>query len=422
MIELLVVMVVMLVVMSAVFALMRGSITTANANYEMTSAAQNARNSQEFLARDILVVGDGFKGISNIWLPTLFVTDYLTARTSAVLDPENNGFISVGSVISDDKVPANTKVKGTVPATTVKENTDRITLLAIEPNFTSVPLTPAEVSVTNSYLQIPAARLGEFSVGEIYFLTNGIAATFGTVTGIDTGANRIYWNEGDTFKLNRAGDTGTLASVQRANMPMNLERVQIIHYFVDAGGKLIRRVFGVQDAGFIDSVIAEHLITLQLQYILQPATAGRIFDKPKSQIGLEESALVRLIEPSLSVETAYVLQDGQKHQVESSTQVGVRNVQFLEAPVPMDSQGNTELENPGPIPEITPQPTPTPTPAPTPVPTATPKQTPTPVPTATPQATATPAPTATPKVVPTATPKPTVKPTSTPIPGAGEGE
>lgn len=418
MIELLVVMVVMLIVMAATFSLMRGSITTANANYEMTSAAQGLRNSQEFLARDILVVGDGFKGISNIWMPTKFVTDYLTARTANSLDPAGNGFISIGSIISDDKVPANVIVKGAIPATKVLEGTDRLTLLATDRNFTPVPLTAAEVSPTNGWLQIPAARLGDFKVNEIYFLTNGIAAAFGAVTSVDAGANRIFWSQTDAYGLNRTGEVGNLAAVARANLPMNLLQVQIVHYFVDADGKLIRRVFGVKGAGFVDGVVAEHIFALDFRYILQPETAGTILSQPARQINLDESALVRLIEPSISVETAYALQDGEKHWVKGTTQVGVRNVQFLEAPVPMDSQGNTELPNPGPTPRLTPVPTPTPVASPTPVGTRTPAPTPTP----TPVGTRTPVPTPTATATPTPAPTPTRTPKPAGTPGTGEGE
>ena len=66
MMELLIVTVILLVIMAAVFTLLRVSITSANANYEMTMAAQSLRNAQEYLARDILVAGDGLKGVSNI--------------------------------------------------------------------------------------------------------------------------------------------------------------------------------------------------------------------------------------------------------------------------------------------------------------------------------------------------------------------
>ena len=47
MMELIVVMVLTLIILSAVFSLMRGAITTANANFEMTSATQGLRNAQE---------------------------------------------------------------------------------------------------------------------------------------------------------------------------------------------------------------------------------------------------------------------------------------------------------------------------------------------------------------------------------------
>jgi hypothetical protein len=138
--------------------------------------------------------------------------------------------------------------------------------------------------------------------------------------------------------------------------PSSLRRVNIINYFVDADSRLIRRVFGVQNAGFIDSVIAEHIVTLQFRYILEPSADGTIFEQPISSLQPNQASRVRMIEPNISVETAYALQDGQKRQVEGTTQVGVRNIQFLKAPVPVDAQGNSRLLNPGPTPEITPPP------------------------------------------------------------------
>jgi prepilin-type N-terminal cleavage/methylation domain-containing protein len=132
--ELIIVMVVMLIIMGATFSLLHGSMTTVNANYEMTTAAQVLRNSQEFLNRDILVAGDGLKGVSNVWLPTSFVTGYLTSRSAAALDPENRGFVSVGSNLSDENVPAGTNVKDSNPPTTVLENTDRLTMLSTDGN------------------------------------------------------------------------------------------------------------------------------------------------------------------------------------------------------------------------------------------------------------------------------------------------
>jgi prepilin-type N-terminal cleavage/methylation domain-containing protein len=410
-IELLVVLVVMLVVLGAVFSLMGGTIRTANTNYEMTSASQSLRNAQEFITRDALVVGDGLKGVSNIWLPTAFVADYLTARKSVDIDPDNKGFVSVGAIVSDDEVSVDVNVPSTVPATTVLPGTDRITMLSVDSTFSPVSLPANTTKPISGEINIPGGDASNYKVGEIYYIAGNGNGAFGAIT--KTTAGRIYWEAGDTFGLNRIGNTGNLATAtgNSGNQPATLMRVNIVHYFVSADGRLLRRVFGVKEKAFIDNTVAEHLTELEIRYVLKPGTDGIIYEQPVTQIDLSEASLVRMIEPSLKVETAYALQDNKKHEVEGITQIGVRNLQFLEAPVPYDSQGNTNLPNPGPAPNITPTPAPTPVKTPTPLPTATPVKTPTP--TATPK----PSPTATPKPTPTATPKPT----PTPTPGNGEG-
>ncbi len=340
-IELLIVMVIMLVVMAATFSLMRGSIMTANANYEVTTAAQGLRNSQEFLTRDILVVGDGLRGFSNIILPTKFVIDYLTIRTTAQIDPSNTGYVSIGSIVADSNIPANVSVKNANPATKIKERTDRTTLLSVDPNFSSIDIPVGAVNLNNGQINIPAARINGFKVGEVYFMVSGGTGTFGAVTMVDEVSNRIFWAEGDSLGLNRYGNNGPLGSaINQGKSSASLKRVNIVQYYVDVDGKLMRRVFGVQNAGFIDSVIAEHLIDFRINYILRPAMDGRILEQPNRVLNLSDASLVQIIEPNAAVETAYPLQDGQKSQVNGVISVGVRNLQFSEAPVPRDAAGN----------------------------------------------------------------------------------
>lgn len=354
MIELIIVMVLTLIIVSAVFSLMHGTINTANANYEMTSATQNLRNSQEFINRDVLTLGDGVKSTPNIWLPTAFITGYLTNRTASAIDPTNIGYVSIGAVISDNNMPAGINVPGANPATKVLERTDRLTLLSMDKSFMNVPLAFADVNPTNGSIKIPASRISDFSVGEIYFLSNGVSATFGVVTNVNSGINTIFWQNGDALGINRIGNTGALFSVQSPQYAMNLSRVNIIQYFVDIEGKLIRRAFGVKGSAFIDSVIAEHLVELQFRYILKPLGDGTIFEQPKEFFDIDEATSVRMIEPKIIVKTAYPLVDGEYHYVEGTTQLAVRNIQFLEAPIPRDRDGNTQLPNPGPTPQITP--------------------------------------------------------------------
>lgn len=418
--ELMVVIVLMLIILSAVFTLMRGTISTANTNYEMTSAAQNLRTSHEFLTRDILTVGDGLRGVSNIWLPTGFVTDNFTVRTAAELDPSNTGFVNIGAVITDNDVPAGVSVPNTSPAEDVLQSTDRVTLLAADRSFDAIDVPVNASNYNTGQINVPSTRIGEFSIGEIYYITGGGTGAFGMVTAIDTATNSIFWAEGDSFGLNRYGVTGPLSVATNRNSDSAiLLRVVIANYFVDSEGKLVRRAFGVKSRSFVDSVIAEHIVNLQFRYMLKPTTAGKIMDQPADQLNLNQATSVRIIEPSVIAETAYPLQDGTKKQVDGTTQIGVRNIQFLEAPVPVDSAGNTTLPNPGPTPVVTPTPTPTPVPTPPPPPTPTPSVTPTPIPTATPVRTPTPVPTPTATPQPTPTRTPTPRPT--PTPGQGEG-
>ncbi|MGI8495462.1 MAG: hypothetical protein ACR2L1_09150 [Pyrinomonadaceae bacterium] len=221
------------------------------------------------------------------------------------------------------------------------------------------------------------------------------------VTAVNAAAKEIYWAEGDSLGLNRFGLSGPLGvGTNNGKSPASLKRLNIVQYYVDIDGRLLRRVFGVQNAGFVDSVIAEHLIDFRVKYTLKPSAGNRIFDEPTQNLAFDDAALVRLIEPLISVETAHPLQDGQKDQVDGLVSVGVRNLQFFEAPVPVDSQGNTKLPNPGSTPQITPVPTPA-----TPTPTATPTQTPTPTPTIGPTPPQTPKPTP-PPPPPTPTPPP----------------
>jgi prepilin-type N-terminal cleavage/methylation domain-containing protein len=411
--ELLIVLVIMLIILGAVFSLMRGTIITANTNYEMTTAGQGLRNAQEYINRDILTLGDGAKGVSNIWMPTNFVTSFLTVRSASVIDPAGRGYVSVGAVVSDNNVPAGKNVPLTNPATTVFPGTDRVSFLTEDKTFISISLTTANVDANQGSIVVPAANYDGFQIGEIYFLSNGVSGTFGTITQKNNGNKRIYWENGDIYGLNRTGNTGSLWTVRGANLPMNLMRVQLIHYFVNADNHLIRRVFGISGAGFVDSVIAEHVTNLQFRFILKPDSDGTILTQPTAQFDLDEAVSVRMIEPFVEVETAYPLSNGNKEKVDGMTQLGVRNIQFLEAAVPYDSQGNTDLPNPGPTPKITPTPTPTPSP--------TPASTPTPTPTATPVTTPTTTPSSTPVSTPTVNPTPTPStPTPSPTPLNGD--
>ena len=76
--ELIVAVTVMLIVLGAIFSLVKDSMKVAMTTYEMTDAQQNMRTAQEFINRDLMNAGDGLRSISNIRVPQTFVTSYVT--------------------------------------------------------------------------------------------------------------------------------------------------------------------------------------------------------------------------------------------------------------------------------------------------------------------------------------------------------
>ncbi len=59
-----------------------------------------------------------------------------------------------------------------------------------------------------------------------------------------------------------------------ATVPVSLSRMKMIHYYVNDNGLLMRRVFGVRNAPFNESMIAEHVVSLQFRYFLNMRDAN----------------------------------------------------------------------------------------------------------------------------------------------------
>jgi hypothetical protein len=335
--ELLITLVVMLVVFASIFSLLQGSIVTANANVEMGEAKQSLRNAHEFITRDLVTAGDGLRGIGTVYLPTGFVTQRLTVRSAAVVDPTSSGFVNIGGVVSDDNIPMGTPIIGSSPALNFLGTSDRITFLSVDPTFLPIDVPADKTKINEGKMKIASASVPTLGLGEIYFVSSGTNSTFGVFTRLQVDGN-VYWETGDAYGLNLQGATGDLARVAGTTNPSNpltLYRMQIIQYFVDQQGKLIRRVYGVKGSGFADSVVAEHMTTLQFNYSLRPnGSSALIYETPTSSIAIGDQGRVRLVTIWSSVDTANPLQDGARHSVDGAVHVGLRNMQFSEAAMP----------------------------------------------------------------------------------------
>ncbi|MGH9945196.1 MAG: PilW family protein [Pyrinomonadaceae bacterium] len=255
-VELLLVLGIMITLSAAVFSLMASSVKTSTTAYEMSQAQQSVRTAQEYINRDLVVAGDGFRAISNIPVRVNFATDYLAG--DPVTDPDNSNIALLGLITSDDEAAEGTPVLGSDPAVEVRPGTDRITILSVDETFPFVSPSSITISTTGDIFRIKASEALRMSVGAIYCLTSSEGATFGTLTAITgSGSTRnAIFGPTDAYGLNQPG-TGTINAITRSGaQPTTLKRVQMIHYFVNEDGLLIRRVFGVAGGqGYTDGVI-----------------------------------------------------------------------------------------------------------------------------------------------------------------------
>jgi prepilin-type N-terminal cleavage/methylation domain-containing protein len=346
-IEMVVATTVMLIISAAVVSLLTSSLSVSTATYEMTDAQENLRTAHEFISRDLMSAGDGLKSITFIPVQTAFVTNYLTLNP--VVDPTMPPNVSnLGILVTDNDVAAGTTVAGpnpavpTTPLVYVRSTpvlTDRQTILEIDPSFVPITLAANKIDVNTGVITIADADLSRFTNGEIYFLTSSEGGTFATLTGKAdiTGANStLTFTSGasDNFGLNvlgASGRIGTIAIKDGTPLSTSLQRMRIIHYYIDSAGRLMRRVFGVKGAGFRESALAEHIVSVQFLYSLGPDSDG-IIAQPVSRLAdMAQQIAVRQVEVTITAETPHGLEKGVQPQIKSTQSTSVRNMQFRRA-------------------------------------------------------------------------------------------
>jgi hypothetical protein len=275
------------------------------------------------------------------------VANYLTLIPDAS-DPNN-----LALLISDDNVPGTTAVLQASSAANVLGGSDRMTMLTQDTSFLpSVSLPAGRITVAGSTTNIGLANTAErqrFQVGEIYAVTTQNGMAFGVITDIDATTNTLIMANSQVYGLNQTvgGPIYTVAGLASGpSTPGSIIRMQIIHYYVNANNLLIRRVFGVQGAGFVDSVIAEHVTNLQFRYLLNKTDPNGFVPPPVRQVPPADRQTVREVETTLAVETVRAVNvvtnsnsistgcgasANGKQTICSTTATTVRNLQFRKA-------------------------------------------------------------------------------------------
>ena|SRR4051794_32941113 len=341
-IEMIIAVTVLVVVTSAVVSLMKSSMNISTANYELTDAQENLRTAQEYINRDLMNAGDGLRTISVIRVPQTFVTNYLTLTPIVDADMPA-GIINLGILTSDNQVPAATAVVGSNPATTVLSTpnlTDRQTIIEVDPQF--IAIAPSSINAAGTVVTLPSGTtMTQFTVGEIYYFSSSVGGTFGTLTAINAGTFQLSFAAGDTFGLNLAAGNNIQTISTGGTLPTSMTRMRIIHYYVNSSGYLMRRVFGAKCipaticTGFVESVVAEHVVNVQFNYSLDMTDAAGNVVQPTGTLSNKAQRLgIRQVEVTVTVETPHVLQSGSRSQLSMTTSTSVRNMQFRQAQQP----------------------------------------------------------------------------------------
>lgn len=325
--ELLIVLGTMIILTSITMALMRDSVIVSNTAFELADAQQNARNAQEIISRDLRNAGHGLNdATTTISVPAAFVYTHLSKAPVA------------GSpmklLISDDNIPANTTVPAALPSPApspapapipLRPGTDRITILIADGSFT--PLTVTAGTITLSGTVVPVPDPSKFKVNEIYFIYSSNGATFATVRAVDPSAKTLSFAAGDTFGLNTTGAGGISSLTNNGALACTLMRVQIIHYFVDASDRLIRRVYGIGDGdSFADSMVAEHITGLNFSYGLKRDTNKNLRAPVTKLSNLDEQDSVRRVEVSVTAEATHDVVKGIRPTVTMTASSSIRNL------------------------------------------------------------------------------------------------
>lgn len=333
-VELMVVMTVMVAVTAMVMNFMSDSIKISAVANEMTEAQQNLRTAQDFIARDLVAVGDGMADIKYPRMTKTFLNGYLTKAAAA----DTNTTLGVlGVVTSDDQVPTGTTVPipGTATTITLQAATDRLTIMRMDPDFNggaTISLAPGTVTNNGQTVTLPSGtNMSQFAVNDIYFFTSGAGSAFGAVTAVNTAGRVLSFSTGDRYGINQSAASGPVnVVVGSGTKAASMLRMFVTSYFVDSTGLLMRRVIGVGGGtGLTDSVIAEHVVNLQFRYFLDQTDASGNVVAPVTVLANEtQQGDVRQVEVTVTTETAHALAKGTKPQVSMTGSMSVRGMQF----------------------------------------------------------------------------------------------
>ena len=341
-VEVLVVILIMGIVLGSVFTLMKNSLFLSNTTYELTDTRENVRVAHEYINRDIINAGYGLNDYDFILVRKAFVTDYLAKNAIPITG--NTNYVNLG-IVSSDRDPGAVAVKDTSPAVNVLDDTDRLTILRLDPTFTAISVPSGKITGYGATFSMSSAEGSQLKVGNIYFLTSSTGAALGRVTAISTAGttSTVSFSESGSYGLNKNDATGPINTIGlgdgsgKNTQTVNIRRAFITHYYVNSRKELMKREFGVVGSGFTDNLVAEHITGLSFRYILGVNNADGTVQQPVTQLtSWSQQDAVRQIEIKITGETTHTVnfEDNKRAEDSLTTVSSARNLQFRRAQNP----------------------------------------------------------------------------------------
>jgi hypothetical protein len=280
-VELVIAMAVTTVVMGATMTAVSDALRTNDAVMRVTSVNDGLRAGMDLIVRDLLQAGSGLPKGHVILVPT---GGDLIRRPGP---PETE----YTNLEEDLNIPA--VIPGAELGPSINGvDTDIITILTADNNFTDVPVTAvSSTSVTvDPGLNIDDG-MDRVIAGQLMMILKGTATTLVQVTSVNGGTGQISFQTGDSLNLNQtgAGITGNLASLNAmaptgaaAPAATRITRVRMISYYLDdvtspGRPRLVRRINNGHETEFdntLGTAVALDIENLQFTYDLNDGASN----------------------------------------------------------------------------------------------------------------------------------------------------
>jgi type II secretory pathway pseudopilin PulG len=252
-VELLVSMGIFTVIMGATMGGLADVIKGNETVLQMAGMNNSVRAGMDLMVRDLLQVGSGLPSSHAVTIPS-----GMGATPVRIPGPPGTAF---QTTTADLTLPAVMPFPGQGP-TIDGVATDALTVLMADNAFLDIAL--SSVANTNVVV-VPGTNLttgpDRVTPGQLMLISKGSFNTLVQVTGVDAGARRITFADGDSLNLNQSGAADGNMTALNAEAPVNsaaatrISRIRMISYYIEDSTdpdhpRLVRRVNNGDPATF----------------------------------------------------------------------------------------------------------------------------------------------------------------------------